>query len=72
MKLLDPGNASHSVSLADNGKYFVDTQSRVNMDPTSALYEASGAMLMELEATDTSALKEAGYQYPQPFQGEGG
>jgi dipeptidyl-peptidase 4 len=23
---------------------------------------------MELEATDTSALKEAGYQYPQPFQ----
>ena len=68
MKLLDPGNASHSVSLSDNGKYFIDTQSRVNVEPRSALFDSSGAQLMELEATDMSAMKEAGYQFPTPFQ----
>ena len=68
MKMLDPGNASHTVALADNGKYFVDTQSRVNMEPSSALYDSAGTHLMELETTDMTAMKEAGFQYPQPFQ----
>lgn len=68
MKLLDPGNASHSVSLSDNGKYFVDTQSRVNLEPRSALFDTAGAHLMELEATDISTMKEAGFQFPTPFQ----
>lgn len=68
LKLLDPGNASHSVSLSDDGKYFVDTQSRVNMEPSSVLYDAAGTQLLELEKTDMSAMKEAGYQFPEPFK----
>ena len=30
MKLLDPGDASHTVSMSDSGKYFVNNSSRVN------------------------------------------
>ena len=37
MKMLDPGDASHTVSMSDSGRYFVDTFSRVNTAPESVL-----------------------------------
>ncbi len=42
MKLLDPGDASHAVSMSDSGKYFVNNSSRVNTAPESVLYDQLG------------------------------
>ncbi|MCX6611100.1 MAG: DPP IV N-terminal domain-containing protein, partial [Acidobacteria bacterium] len=67
VKLLDRGNGSHSSSLSDSGKYLVDTYSRINREPSSALLDIAGNLVMELESTDTSALKEAGFVAPEPF-----
>jgi dipeptidyl-peptidase-4 len=66
MKLLDPGDASHAVSVSDNGKYFVDNSSRVNSAPQSILYDANGGD-MPLEKVDMGPLLAAGYKFPEPF-----
>ncbi len=67
IKLLNPGSASHSVSMNDKSTFFVDNYSRIDMAPESALYDAQGAKVMDLEKTDVSALLEAGFKYPEPF-----
>jgi dipeptidyl aminopeptidase/acylaminoacyl peptidase len=67
MKLLDPGNASHAVSMNDKCTYFVDNSSRVNSVPESALYDTLGGKVMDLEKTDVSLLMASGYKYPEPF-----
>jgi dipeptidyl aminopeptidase/acylaminoacyl peptidase len=67
-KLLDPGNASHAVSMSDSMKYFVDNASRVNTAPEADVYDQAGAKLLHAETTDVAALLEAGFQYPEPFE----
>ncbi len=67
-KLLDPGDSSHAISADDSGKYFVDTASRVDTVPKSALYEANGTPLGDLETTDLSAILESGFKFPEPFK----
>ena len=67
-KLLDAGDGSHGVSVSDSGKYFVDTASRVDTTPKSVLYDTNGTPLGDLETTDTSAMLEAGYKFPEPFK----
>jgi len=67
MKLLDPGNGDHAVSMNDKCTYFVDNQSRIDRAPESALYDALGTKIMDLEKTDTSALMAQGFKYPEPF-----
>lgn len=66
MQALDAGSATHALSASDDGKYFVDTSSRVDTAPTSDLDGDTGRLL-HLETTDVTALKAAGYQYPTPF-----
>ena len=66
--LLDPGDASHTPMMSDNGKYFVDNASRVNLAPKSVLYDRNGTQVMDLESTDVAALMEAGFKMPEPFQ----
>ena len=68
VKLLDPGDASHAVEMADSGHYFVNNSSRVNTAPVATLYDAAGTSVMPLETIDVSPLIEAGYQYPEPFK----
>ena len=82
MKLLDPGDASHSVQggggqgggggqawlMSDDGKYFVDNSSRVNTAPDAVLYDGQGAQVMPLEKVDVTPLKDAGYKFPEPFK----
>jgi dipeptidyl aminopeptidase/acylaminoacyl peptidase len=67
IKLLDPGDASHAVVVADNGRYFVDNSSRVNTVPQSILYDAQGAADMPIEKVDVGPLMAAGYKFPEPF-----
>jgi dipeptidyl aminopeptidase/acylaminoacyl peptidase len=67
MKLLDPGNASHSTDMNDKDTFFVDTFSRIDSAPESVLYDAAGLKVMDLEKADVSALMEAGFKYPESF-----
>jgi len=68
LRLLNPGNFSHSASMDESMKYFVDNFSRVDTVPKSILYDARGQQLVELEEADLSRLFEAGYQFPEPFR----
>jgi dipeptidyl aminopeptidase/acylaminoacyl peptidase len=54
--------------MNDDAHFFVDNSSRVNVAPHSALRDASGTLLADLETTDVSALLENGFKYPEPFQ----
>jgi len=47
--MLDPGNSSHTVAMADDAKYFVDNSSTVNTAPHSVLYDRAGATDIDLE-----------------------
>ena len=67
LKLLNPGNASHAIAMTDDGRYFVDNASRVDMAPESTLVDALGNVVTKLETPDLSALKEAGFKFPEPF-----
>ncbi len=68
MKLLNPGEFEHGMSLDDNREFFVDNYSRVNTIPKSALYNADGKKILDLETTDVSSLMAAGYKFPQIFK----
>jgi dipeptidyl-peptidase-4 len=68
IKLLDPGNATHNVTMADSNKYFVDNSSRINTAPASDLNDVLGTCILTLEQTDMTALMEAGFKYPEPFK----
>lgn len=67
LKLLTPGNYSHSPTAPDDGRFLVDTYSRVDTAPKSVLIDTQGAQLAELETTDVSRAIEAGFKYPEVF-----
>jgi dipeptidyl-peptidase-4 len=68
LTLLDPGEFDHAMSMNDDQQFFIDNYSRVNTAPRSALYNALGKKIIDLEATDLSALMATGYKFPQPFR----
>ena len=68
MKLLDSGDASHAVQMADSTKYFVDNGSRVNTAPEATLVDSNGGVVMPLEKVDMTRALEAGYKFPEPFK----
>jgi dipeptidyl aminopeptidase/acylaminoacyl peptidase len=68
LKLLTPGNASHSVSMADSGRFFINTRSTVATAPVAELFDSNGLKLADLETTDVTALTEAGFKFPEPFK----
>ncbi|HEV2488816.1 MAG TPA: DPP IV N-terminal domain-containing protein [Candidatus Acidoferrales bacterium] len=67
LKLITSGNFDHATSASDDGKYFLDTFSRVDTAPKSVLYDAEGAQLAALETADVSRLLAAGFKYPEMF-----
>jgi dipeptidyl aminopeptidase/acylaminoacyl peptidase len=67
-KLLDPGDASHAISLSESGRYFVDNASRIDGAPTALLYDTLGAVVSKLDTPDLTALNEAGFKFPEPFK----
>ena len=54
--------------MGESNRFLVDNSARVNSVPASALYDASGSKIMDLEVADFSALMEAGYQFPEPYK----
>ncbi len=68
LKLLNAGDFDHSVSMSDDGKYFVNNSSRVNTVPESVLMDVNNQKsLMKLETADLANLMAAGYKFPEPF-----
>jgi dipeptidyl-peptidase-4 len=68
MKLLNPGDFDHAISMNDEAKFFVDNYSRVNTAPKSVLMDNNGRVLMNLESADLSLLMATGYKFPEPFK----
>ncbi|MFZ1868219.1 MAG: DPP IV N-terminal domain-containing protein [Steroidobacteraceae bacterium] len=63
---LTPGDFDDDVEGSDDGRYFVDTYSRVNTAPASILVNGHGDAT-KLAQADVSGLLAAGYQYPKVF-----
>jgi len=68
LKLISPGDSSHTADMNEPMRFFIDTASRVDLAPKSQLRDALGTGLMDLEATDVTALVEAGFKFPEPFK----
>jgi dipeptidyl-peptidase 4 len=68
VKLLDPGDASHAVTLSESNRFFVDNASRIDAAPSAVLYDTLGNVVTKLESPDLSALNEAGFRFPEPFK----
>jgi dipeptidyl aminopeptidase/acylaminoacyl peptidase len=65
---LTEGDGTHTVSYSPNGKYLVDTWSRVDMAPVTELRRADdGKLITALEKGDASALLKTGWRYPERF-----
>src|SRR6185436_17307335 len=67
LKLLDPGDASHNVSVTEAARIFVDNASRIDAAPESTLYDVAGISAIKLETPDLKPLLDAGYKFPEPF-----
>ncbi|MCG8457666.1 MAG: DPP IV N-terminal domain-containing protein, partial [Holophagales bacterium] len=67
VELLTPENADHTVRFSPDGRYFVDTFSRVDTAPRTVVRTAQGKLAARVETADLSALLEAGWRFPEPF-----
>jgi dipeptidyl aminopeptidase/acylaminoacyl peptidase len=69
---LTPSDGNHDALFSDNGEYFVDTWSRVDLPPVSVVRSsADGSEVMRLTEADISGLQAAGWQFPEVFTAKG-
>ena len=70
--VLTEGDGTHRVEFSPDRRYFIDEWSRVDHPPVFELRRSSdGALVMELERADWSALLETGWRPPQRFVAKG-
>ncbi|HEX6848495.1 MAG TPA: DPP IV N-terminal domain-containing protein [Chitinophagaceae bacterium] len=67
LTLLSPGAGTHSISFSPSENYFIDTYSKPDVPSVAVLRDMSGKQIVELEKTDVSRLKAAGWKPPTPF-----
>ena len=67
LTLLTPEQASHSITLSENGEYFLDRFSTPTKPEVSQIKKASGDIAIALEKADISALIANGWVAPEPF-----
>jgi dipeptidyl aminopeptidase/acylaminoacyl peptidase len=65
--LLTPENATHDVTLAEDGKYFFDSYSTNSVPPITVVRDADGKQLADVAHADISRLKAAGWVAPEDF-----
>jgi dipeptidyl aminopeptidase/acylaminoacyl peptidase len=66
-KLLTPEAADHGITFAPNGRYFVDTYSRIDLAPVTVLRAADGRLVRKLQEADLAPLLATGWRLPEPF-----
>jgi dipeptidyl aminopeptidase/acylaminoacyl peptidase len=67
MRLLDEGDADHTLTPTKSKDFFVDRYSRVDLPPKSVVRDRDGDIVMELEDMDLSRLSETGWRAPERF-----
>ncbi len=67
LQLLTPENADHDVSLAPDGRWFVDNYSTPDVPPVTVLRDAAGRLVMQVEKADISRLLATGWKPPIPI-----
>lgn len=68
LTLLTPEVANHSVSLAPDGRWFVDTYSTPDTPPVTVLRDRNGKLVQTLEKADISRLVASGWRPPVPIR----
>jgi dipeptidyl aminopeptidase/acylaminoacyl peptidase len=65
---LTEADGNHTVTYSADGRYYVDSWSRVDLAPASQLRRASdGKVILELEHADAADLVKAGWRAPEVF-----
>jgi dipeptidyl aminopeptidase/acylaminoacyl peptidase len=67
LQLLTPEDADHDVTLAPDGRYFVDSYSTPAVPPVTVLRDAAGRLVMQVEKADISRLLATGWKPPISF-----
>ena len=69
---LTPGDGTHEVEFAPDRSCYLDRYSRVDLPPITELRRAAdGALAVELERADPSALLATGWRAPERFAAKG-
>ena len=68
---LTPAKADHEIAFSSDGKYFVDTYSRVDLPNVAELHRSDGALVRTIAKGDVSRLLAAGFKAPEPFVAKG-
>lgn len=66
-QLLTPEDANHVVTVADDGRHFVDVYSTVETAPVAVLRDAEGRQVAELARADLTRLRAGGWVPPERF-----
>ncbi len=70
--LLTEGDGTHSIEYSPDGRFLIDTYSRVDLPPVIALRSAEdGRLVCELERADASELMASGWQVPERVVAKG-
>jgi dipeptidyl aminopeptidase/acylaminoacyl peptidase len=69
---LTPGDGTHKVAYSPDGRFYVDTYSRVDLPPVNELRRSSdGKLICPLEHADAHELLATGWRYPERFVAKG-
>lgn len=72
LTLLTEGDGTHTLSYSPDGRFYLDTYSRVDMPPVTELRRTSdGKLLCVLERGDASELLKTGWKLPERFCAKG-
>ncbi len=61
---LTPDDGDHTVQISPSGQYLIDTYSRPDAAPVVTVRDRDGALVMEVERADISALEATGWKPP--------
>ncbi len=64
---LTPESGDHSIQVAPDGRYFIDSYSTPVTPPTVVLRDANGKVVMPITHADVSRLVAAGWKPPMPI-----
>jgi dipeptidyl-peptidase-4 len=67
LKLLDKGDADHTMTFSESKDFGVDRFSRIDLPAKSVVRDRDGNIVMELEDMDLSRLMETGWRAPERF-----
>jgi dipeptidyl-peptidase 4 len=68
LTLLTPEDADHGVTVAPDGRHFVDSYSTSTTPPVTVLRGLDGRVVMQLERADASRLLATGWRPPTPIR----